>query len=700
MVRTYKRKTEEVPIEQMETIRQRVEAGEKIRAVARSLNMSEATIRRKLKKLPVATQTTSYKMSIPEESEFELAVCIKMMAKWGFSPTREELKDLVKDYVKSNKETNTSVGHHLRKYCQFKDDRPGEDWLANFLKRNNLSTKKPASLEKARKSAASDPEVIYSMYDLLEQEIKRLGLEDRPECIWNADETNLGIDPVQTKVIAPRGEKASRITATSGRELYTVMGAANAVGDYLPPLIVFKGSYHMAAWKAPNSIPGTQIAVSPKGWMTTSLFEEWFSRFCKRVVQRPILMVFDGHSSHLSYKLVKEARDEGITILKLPSHTTDRLQPLDLTVYKPLKTIWDKKIAEYNSQNLATKISKSEFIELVGNTWPEVFSKSNILAGFRKSGIYPLDRSKYAEENFNPNLLALYKEMHDPKIKSVPSPHKNPDEPAVSTSQVSPGPSQPPIFLSSPQTPRCSTPVPGTSPPSLKSYTSDASSEEMKSFVSLLSSSIEKKKKAVQEKTEKKPSFKLRLHGKSQILSTQEIEDMALQAEKEKQAKEGGKRKKNAKEVPVKKTKKATESFTPQSSPEPTPPSSPICNDSSELSDEGSFPESVVFFESRKYVAGIAPKVGNYYAVDYGTPSAYIGRVESINENNTLVMKFLRRYPDDRYSWPNNANMENDVEVSQCFARVNIKGTLPFVIRGVFTALKKFQRFRRIKKSS
>ena len=67
---------------------------------------------------------------------------------------------------------------------------------------------------------------------------------DRPECIWNVDETNLFTDPCKTKVVAPKGKKAARVTATSGRQAYTVMAGISAAQEKLAPLIIFKGKVY------------------------------------------------------------------------------------------------------------------------------------------------------------------------------------------------------------------------------------------------------------------------------------------------------------------------------------------------------------------------------------------------------------------------------------------------------------------------
>ena len=131
----------------------------------------------------------------------------------------------------------------------FQEAKPGEDWLKAFMERWNLSVKLPSTLEKARKIATSDPNIIYGFYDLVQQQYDILGISNRPECIWNVDETNLYIDPQKSRVVAPRGQKASRTTATSGREAITVMAGISAAGDKLPPLIIFKGETEFISYK-------------------------------------------------------------------------------------------------------------------------------------------------------------------------------------------------------------------------------------------------------------------------------------------------------------------------------------------------------------------------------------------------------------------------------------------------------------------
>ena len=67
-------------------------------------------------------------------------------------------------------------------------------------------------------------------------------------------------------------------------------------------------------------MPGTLYGVSENGWMTTEVFEEWFTHFCRFVKERPLLLIFDGHISHVSVNLILKAIEEDVTIVKFPPH--------------------------------------------------------------------------------------------------------------------------------------------------------------------------------------------------------------------------------------------------------------------------------------------------------------------------------------------------------------------------------------------
>ena len=74
----------------------------------------------------------------------------------------------------------------------------------------------------------------------------------------------------------------------------------------------------------------------------------------------PCLLIYDGHLPHMWYGTIDLARQKSVTVIKLPPHTTDLLQPLDVAVFKSLKDHWGDVLFQRNNTS-PLKLSKAEF---------------------------------------------------------------------------------------------------------------------------------------------------------------------------------------------------------------------------------------------------------------------------------------------------------------------------------------------------
>ena len=357
-------------------------------------------------------------------AEAELADCVSILCRYGFSPTIEEVKNLVSEYASSN-EINVSV---------FKNGRPGKDWISSFMKRNKLSLKHAEMICYSRKAATENPFIIYEFYEIIEKIIKEKDLS--PNKIWNTDESGFPVDPKKCKVISQRGEKDYKVTLGPGRENITTLATCSAAGQALDPLIVFAGKNLQSSWRGDNALANTMYAVSDSGWMTAEIFSSWFHRFTEVVTQRPLLLVFDGHLTHYSLDVIQKGRAEDITIVKLPPHTTDLLQPLDVACFGPIKQLWQKKLNDWISLSGAKEpIKKAQFANMLSDVWHVGLSNKNVVAGFEATGVYPANKEKYPQSRFNPNTLRKYKtwiaagrpeKMEDIALVECVSPKKTP----------------------------------------------------------------------------------------------------------------------------------------------------------------------------------------------------------------------------------------------------------------------------------
>lgn len=407
MVRNYKRKTNRSTTYTKDQLR---EATEDVKSGRRT--SYQASIFYKIPRMTIMdrvkhrhgfkSSTLGKATTFPEVMELKIAANLRVMEKYGFGLSRKEVIQLVGDFVKTNN-IKTS----------FKNNIPGSDWFAGFAKRHNLTIKKPQPVEYARKKMC-DPFIIYPYFDLLEKTIKTLGIENRPECIWNLDETSFCHDPSRVKVVGQKGVAATRTISSPGRDNTSVLMAASADGEKAPPLIIFKGKNVWSEWTARRDKESDVVyAATKNGWMEATVFENYFVKtFLKQVAnRRPILLIFDGHSTHVTLKLIEEALKENITILKLPPHTSHMLQPMDLSVFKTFKYSWDEELIKWQRLNVGLKLPKKIFSEMIINIWENI-DKEIIINGFKKGGIYPIDKKIIPRSKFDPASMSRW-EMYN-----------------------------------------------------------------------------------------------------------------------------------------------------------------------------------------------------------------------------------------------------------------------------------------------
>lgn len=354
---------------------------------------------------------TGRKPVLTMEVEDQLAECLIARSTMGYPCDKSELKRLVQEYVTAN---NIDT--------PFTNGMPGNDWYYGFMRRHpRLSLKKPEQLQKARVSAR-DPFVVYEFFDMVRALYAESAITDSSApLIFNADESGFGSDPARLRAIGQKGVLLSRVTDGSGRESTTVLACVSADGGYLPPLIVFKGLSVQPRWVAPDEFAGTMYAATKNGWMEESTFYQWFTKmFVPHVVNirttqglqtQTALLYFDGHSSHISIRIIQAALENNIKLIKFPSHMTDKIQPLDVCVFGPIKTAWDKILVSHGKTKIGmgpTRLQKSEFGGLLGKLWQSQ-SRNSIKSGFRSTGLFPLNTDLVKDSWFLPDVLERYK---------------------------------------------------------------------------------------------------------------------------------------------------------------------------------------------------------------------------------------------------------------------------------------------------
>ena len=135
-----------------------------------------------------------------------------------------------------------------------------------------------------------------------------------------------------------------------------------------------------------GAIAGTVFHCSDSGWVNACLFLVWLQFFAQSIpLSRPVLLILDGHSSHVSIEAIEFARSNDIHMLCIPAHTTHILQLLDVGVFKSFKSFYykacKKRIAELPNRVITTE----QIASLVGTAWPQSLTLVNIMFSFYKN---------------------------------------------------------------------------------------------------------------------------------------------------------------------------------------------------------------------------------------------------------------------------------------------------------------------------
>ena len=121
----------------------------------------------------------------------------------------------------------------------------------------------------------------------------------------------------------------------TGKSFTTIVAAGNAAGKVLPPYVIYGAQNVNQQW-CQNGPIGAIYKCSNNGWINSHLFVDWLQNLF--VVQtanlpKPILLIMDNLSSHISIESIELAQKHQIILLCLPPNCTHALQPLDLVTF-------------------------------------------------------------------------------------------------------------------------------------------------------------------------------------------------------------------------------------------------------------------------------------------------------------------------------------------------------------------------------
>ena len=329
------------------------------------------------------------KLILGEKNEAALLRYIKYMAEHRYPITRTQVMGLAWAISLQDEDSDS-----------FGASGPSLRWWRGFRDRHKeISLRKSESVDRGRVANAV-PDIINDYFDVLTSTLTDHNLTDKPGQIYNCDEAAIFLNRSSEKVLVPVKNKHCHIMAQGTNEHISVLCCVNASGESIPPLIIYSKGLPSSRTYQEEGPQNATYSSTDSGFIDKEIYQEWFEKnflpFASK--ERPLLLLQDGAAAHISPKLIDMAISNDVVLLCFPPKLTHILQPLDVAIYRRMKSELSHVMHQVKMLRHGCWINKSKFPGVFKEVMQKTFTSNIISEAFRKCGIYPLNRNAISQE--------------------------------------------------------------------------------------------------------------------------------------------------------------------------------------------------------------------------------------------------------------------------------------------------------------
>ena len=276
-------------------------------------------------------------------------------------------------YKRSVQETLQLATNYLQYLGRRRSSSPpfSRRWYNGFQRRNPTF-----------KSINPDPPKIFTKrdmalhFDRLKNTLTKYNLLNRPHLIYNIDEKDVYTD-----------SKASKPTSDT-----TILACGSATGNSIPPYFIFSDKTFTQSWMS-QCPPGT-AGTSKSDWSNSEILFDYLKNHLLKFIpaptaESPILLILDGHRSHLNLSLLEWTEDKCIFIFIIAAHTSYFLQPLDIACFRSFEMYFIENRKQLMKGDHGEYRCKEDLCKLASQAYLEGLKPQNLINGFKKAGIVP-----------------------------------------------------------------------------------------------------------------------------------------------------------------------------------------------------------------------------------------------------------------------------------------------------------------------
>jgi hypothetical protein len=394
---------------------------------AEALNVKARTIQGRMRGKKTRSDSHEDQKALSAIEELELVRWITQLTIAGYPAGPDSLKAMAEALIKRRVAQVNDDGIELVNYPPL-----GKGSYKRFRNRHpEIDTIIGTAIEMNRMKDTSK-EVLQGWFDTFKSTMEFYNIE--PDNVYNMDESGFSIGEIQASRVIVNTAVRQKYQAQPGRqEWVTAVEAICADGTAIPPLIIFKGESLPPQWiSGPNVPHDWRFDHNQKGWTSNEHGLQWLRRCFEPCTREKAngktrLLICDGHGSHVTPEFIIHCMFYNIVLLVLPPHTSHISQPLDVGVFKPLKTYLSAALHGLISSEIA-RLQKWEWLDKYATARKQATSEPNILSAFSTAGLFPFYPPKVLRRIPSPI------EPETPADRTTPEPSVSPLEHPLLTS--------------------------------------------------------------------------------------------------------------------------------------------------------------------------------------------------------------------------------------------------------------------------
>ena len=353
--------------------------GQSIKTAAKEWGIPRSTLQRRIQGAQSRASIAASRQKLSPTQESHLVQWVQVQAALGLPPTHQQVREFAERILRLQGGPQTL----------------GKNWFQAFMRRNpSIKVQRARPIDSQRANGASTDTIRAWFRYLSIPEIKAI----QPANRYNMDETGILEGQGSNGLVLGSSRARNLLKKQPGSKAWiTLIECVNATGSAVPPLVIYKGQSVQQQWFPLDLQPYTswRFHSTDNGWTDNNTAISWLKDIFIPSTQ-PIdptmarLLILDGHGSHESTEFMYLCYQHKIHLLYLPAHTSHVLQPLDQSVFGPLKAAYKKELGYLEQWNDSTVVGKRNFLNCYRKARQMALTAQNIRSGWRSTGLWPV----------------------------------------------------------------------------------------------------------------------------------------------------------------------------------------------------------------------------------------------------------------------------------------------------------------------